>query len=189
MAESEFADHQMSRSADGTSSADGTLSNGEVLAGEAGVLAVLVDRGRANRERHRGGLGSPSATAAIIASSSEATASTTGPDERDAGWDGQSVADGVAQPDRLRAEDRRVARLGERDDLASPEHRDLARGAVDTHQRAVGDAFGRLTRSHHTGDAVLARHDRGVREQAAVVGHDRAEQRQQDVERLGRRRA
>ncbi len=59
--------------------------------------------------------------------------------------------------------------------------------AVDAHARAVGDALGRLARPDDARDPVLARHDRRVREQAAAVGHDRAEQRQQDVERLGRR--
>src|SRR6185436_19493984 len=36
-------------------------------------------------------------------------------------------------------------------------------------------------------DAVLARDDRRVREKAAVVGDDPAEERQENVERLGRR--
>ena len=41
--------------------------------------------------------------------------------------------------------------------------------------------------AHHTWDAIFASDDRRMREQAAVVRHDRAEQWQQDVERFGRR--
>ena len=34
--------------------------------------------------------------------------------------------------------------------------------AVDAHESAVGDAVGRFACSHHPGDPVFARHDRGV---------------------------
>ena len=50
---------------------------------------------------------------------------------------------------------------------------------------AVGDAFGGLAGPHHAGDAVLARDDRRMREQATVVGNDPAQEREEDVEGLG----
>src|SRR4029079_6457949 len=52
-----------------------------------------------------------------------------------------------------------------------------------------GYPYGRVARSDDARDPVLAGHDRRVREQAAVVGDDRAEEREQDVERLGRGRS
>src|SRR5215204_3958612 len=70
---------------------------------------------------------------------------------------------------------------------SSPEHRDFPGIAVDAHEGAVDDAFRPLARPNHAGNAVLARYDLRVRKQAAVVGDDPAEERQQDVESFARR--
>src|SRR5215207_3947124 len=61
----------------------------------------------------------------------------------------------------------------------------LPRGAVDAHAGTVRDYLRSIRTSDHRRQAVLACDDRGVREQAAAVGEDSAEQRQHDVE--GRR--
>jgi hypothetical protein len=80
-----------------------------------------------------------------------------------------------------------VERLLERDDPFHPSTVTSPAFAVDRTRAPVGDALGRLARPDHAGNPVLARDDRRVGEQAAAVGHDRPEQRQEDVERLGRR--
>ena len=59
--------------------------------------------------------------------------------------------------------------------------------AVHAHPGSVGDALGRVTRPDHAGDAVLPGNYRRMRQQAAAIGHDRAKQREKDVESLGRR--
>src|SRR5436305_841302 len=69
----------------------------------------------------------------------------------------------------------------------SSQHRHLAGVTVDTHPCAVRDPRRRVAGADDTGDAVLARDDGRVRQRAAAVGDDAGEQRQQDVERLGRR--
>ena len=51
MAESEFADHQISLSAGQTSSTERNVEQRYVLAGEAGDDAVLVHGGRADSDR------------------------------------------------------------------------------------------------------------------------------------------
>jgi hypothetical protein len=53
MAESEFADHQTSRTAPGTSATEWTLSTVRCSAGEARRRAVFVDGGRPDGERRR----------------------------------------------------------------------------------------------------------------------------------------
>ena len=57
MAESEFADHQISLTAAVTLVDRRDVEQGEVLAGEAGLGAVLVDGRRADGERRLAGAG------------------------------------------------------------------------------------------------------------------------------------
>src|SRR5205823_2940810 len=59
---------------------------------------------------------------------------------------------------------------------------DLAQGAVDADARAIGDPLHRVARADDTRDAVLASDDRRVTQLAPALGHDRAEQRQDDIE-------
>ena len=153
MAESELADHQISRSADGHVVDRRHVEQREVLAGEARVLAVLVDGRRAHRERRaqvadRGERPARSAVCVLARDRFDHR-----PRERDARRHREAVADGVAEADRLRAEDRDVARLDQRDDVVRrsqhdsigcslrSQHRHLTGGAVDAHAGAVGDAL------------------------------------------------
>src|SRR5687768_7559090 len=69
---------------------------------------------------------------------------------------------------------------------SSPEHRNFPGIPVDAHEGAVPDAFRPLAGSHDPGNAVLARYDRRMRKQPAIIGDDSAEEREQDVESLAR---
>src|SRR3954452_10729153 len=131
----------------------------------------------------------------MVAASSPATASTTGPASATPGGTGRPSR--MASPRPIAFEPKTETSSASTSGTMSlkgpspwgrslrSQHRHLTGGAVDAHEGSVGDAAGGLARADHAGDAVLARHDRRVRQQAAVVGDDRAEQRQQDVERLG----
>ena len=99
----------------------------EVLAREARVGAVLVDRGRAHRERHRQATAPPSSPARSSSRRRWPPPRRPGPTSATPGGTGRPVAERVAQPDRLRPEDRGVARLVERDDVVL--HRCVIRAA------------------------------------------------------------
>ncbi len=87
MAESELADHQISRNAAGTSSIDGTFSNVRCWPAK---LASLPSSSTAD-ERTASGVRSPRSvlnTRSMVSSSSPATASTTGPASANPGGTG-----------------------------------------------------------------------------------------------------
>ena len=88
--------------------------------------------------------------------------------ERDAGRDRQPGARRRSQPGCLRAEARLVVARRRAGRPRSRVDRHFTGVAVDPHARAVGDAVGRVARADHAGDAVLARHDRRVREQTTA---------------------
>ena len=104
--------------------------------------------------------------------------------EREPGRDRQPRAQRARERRGLAAEVRLVERVDERRGLHRPRLHELdhARVAVDPHPRAVGEHRRRLARADDGRDAVLARDDRRVRELAAAIGDDGAEQRQDHVE-------
>ena len=184
MAESEFADHQTSRTAPGTSAAECTLSTVRCWPAK---LAEAPSSSTAEERTAKGGGSSAMACASfsMALSSSDGDGLDQVARQRHARRHRQAVARGLAQAHGLGAVERGLARLGEGDDLLHPQHRHFAGVAVDAHAHAVGDALGGLARADDAGNAVFARHDRRMRQQPAVVGDDAAEQRQQDVEGLG----
>ena len=157
-----------------------------MLPGEACRRAILVDGGGAHGERPAERLDSLR-DLADRGASRRGDRLDDGAGKRDTGRDRKAVADRLPEPDRLRAEDRVVVCLLERDNLlhtstvtspASPSTRTRTPSAI----RSVASRVPTTP-----GNAVFARDDRRMGKQAPAVGHDRAEQRQKDVERLARR--
>ena len=136
-----------------------------MLPGEAGARR----RPRRRRTTARRGASAAAATASssavVAATSPDATTSTIGSRQGDAGRDRQPGPQRVSEADGLRAVQRLVVRLDQRHDCRSLEHRHVARVAVDPHARAVGDPLGGVAGADDAGDAVLPRDDRRVREQ------------------------
>ena len=132
-----------------------------MLAGEARLRAVLVDRRGPHRERpaERTHELLDVAERELVAARDRLD---DGAGERDAGRERETGARGLPEPYGLGSELRVVARLRERDDLGSPEHRHLACATVDPHARAVGDQRGPFARADDARDPVLARDDRRV---------------------------
>jgi hypothetical protein len=114
-----LADHQTSRNAAPTASADGTFEHGQVLPGEAGLRAVLVDRRRAHGER-------PAERPHQLADRFDGRGVARGhgvdhrAGERDTGREREARPRGFPEPHGLRAVQRDVVRLGERDNAAHP---------------------------------------------------------------------
>ena len=119
MAESEFADHQTSRMAPGTSAGRMNVEQGEVLAGEARRRAVFVNGRRADREgRRQGGDGLDDLVDRLVVSRGDRLDKIAR--ERHARRHRQALARGVAEPHGLRSIERYLARLGEGYDLLHP---------------------------------------------------------------------
>ena len=132
MAESELADHQISRTAAGTSSIDGTFSNVRCWPAK---LASLPSSSTAD-ERTASGVRSPRERGQHALDGLLVLARDRFDDrarEREPRRHRQAVADGVAESDRLRAVDGDVGRLGERDDPG---------GEIVSHGRIPGTVRG-----------------------------------------------
>src|SRR5262245_19343851 len=190
MAESEFADHQTSRTAPETSAAECTFSRVRCCPAK---LAAAPSSSTADERTANGGDNGAIALAtfSIAVLSPEATASTRSPDSATPGGTGRPWRAASPSPTALDPNSDLSLALLKGTALftvtPSAEHGDCAGIAVNANPDAVGDALGGFARSDDAGDSVFTRDDRRMRKEAAVVGDDAAEEREQDVERLGGR--
>ena len=136
IAESEFADHQISPSAAGTSSTDGTLSSVRCWPAK---LASAPSSSAAD-ERTASGAGSDCTafiTRAIVRSSPLATASTTGPESATPGGTGRPARSASPSPTAFDPKTAVSVAFSSGTTSfftgASSEQRHFARGAVDAH--------------------------------------------------------
>src|SRR5437773_2461514 len=65
-----------------------------------------------------------------------------------------------------------------------PDHYNFANVTINAYTDTIGDAFGCLTGPDHARYTVLARDDRGMGKEAAIVSDDAAKKRQQYVKGL-----
>src|SRR5262245_9462156 len=188
MAESEFADHQTSRTAPGTSAAECTLSRVRCCPAK---LAAAPSSSTADERTAKGGFRSAMAfaTFSMAVLSPEATASTRSPDSATPGGTGRPWRAASPSPTALDPKsDFSFAFLKGTTFFTvalSPEHGDFAGIAVNANSHAVGDAFGGFAGANDARDAVFARDNRRMREEPAVVGDDSAQEREEYVEGLG----
>src|SRR5512142_2674715 len=158
MAESEFADHQTSRTAPGTSAAECTFSTVRCCPAK---LADAPSSSTADERTANGGGRAAMAltTFSTAVSSPEAMASTRSPESATPGGTGKPWRTASPSPTALDPNsDRSIAFLNGTTLFTvtpSPEHGDFARIAVDANPDAVGDAFGGFARADHARDPVL----------------------------------
>src|SRR5215211_4892191 len=185
IAESEFADHQISFSAASTSSEEGTLSR--VRCWPAKLASAPSSS--AAEERTASGQGRDAIdflTCSIALSSPDATSSTIPPARATPGGSGIPPRAASPRPTAFEPKSESSSAFSS-GTTASNSEPHFAGVAVDGHLVALRNPVGALARADHSRDPVLAGDDRSVREQAAAVRDDRPKQRQEDVERLGRR--
>ena len=144
-------------------------------------------RGRPHRQRRRQRPHGVDAARPCAATSPDAIESTSGPGRATPGGTGSPARSASPRPTAFAPYRLLGVRLDQRHDAAHPRTVTVPVVTVDPHPGAVGDPRGGVAGADDAGDAVLPRDDRRVRQRAAAVGDDRAEQRQQDVERLGGR--
>src|SRR5215469_17460760 len=160
MAESEFADHQTSRTAPGTSAAEWTLST--VRCWPAKLAAALssstADERMANGD---GNAAMAFASFSIALSSPEAMASTRSPDSATPGGTGRCSRAASPSPTAFAPKsDFSIAFAKGTTFFTSTDHRDFAGIAVDSDKHAIRYALGPFAGADHARDGVLARHDR-----------------------------
>src|SRR5690242_6761744 len=181
MAESELADHQTSRTASTVSEAQWTLRRVRCWPAK---LAAAPSSSTADERTAKGGfrpaMAFPSFSMAWL--SPEATASTKSPESATPGGTGRPWRAASPRPTAFEPNsDLSLAFAKETSFFTLPEQRDFAGIAIDADPGTIFDAFGGLAGADDTGDAVLARDNRRMRKQSAVVGHDAAKKRQQNV--------
>ena len=136
----------------------------EVLAGEARVLAVLVDGGRAHRERHPQRSRSPSRPSRSRLRPRRQRPRRPGPDSATPGGTGRPSRIASPSPTAFDPKTDDVARLRERDDLLHAEDRDFA-GGRRRRARACRRRCGRSPRAcrRHPGCRTRARRSPSAR--------------------------
>src|SRR5262252_9714447 len=182
MAESEFADHQTSRIAPGTSTAEWTLST--VRCWPAKLAAALSSSTADDRTANGGSkVAIALATFSMALSAAEAKASTKSPEIATPGGTGRPWRAASPSPTALDPKsDLSLAFVNGTTFFTLTEHRDFTGISVHADTNAIGDAFGGLAGADDARNAVLARDDCGMRKKAAAVGHDSAKEWQEDVE-------
>src|SRR5215831_11969157 len=172
MAESEFADHQTSRTAPATSATEWTLST--VRCWPAKLAAAPSSSTADDRTANGGGKAAMAFVSFSIAlSSPEATASTKSPDIATPGGTGRPWRAASPSPTALDPKsDLSLALVNGTTFFNLTEHRDFTGISVHAYTNAIGDPFGGLTGADDARNTVLARDDCGMRKKAATVGHD-----------------